>query len=175
MLPQSFYARRPDIVATELLGKLLVRVADSSRMAGVIIETEAYFGPEDPASRARHRKGDLAETMRGPAGYTLIYGVHRQWLLNIVAHEEGEYGAVLIRSIKAGDTLVRGPGRLTRYLAIGKELHRHPVYDPSGKLYILDFRAVSSDCVERRRRVGVKRDLDIPLNFSVKRECYSIF
>ncbi|QOJ79802.1 DNA-3-methyladenine glycosylase [Infirmifilum lucidum] len=174
-MPQSFYARRPDVVAAELLGKLLVRVIDSNRIAGVIVETEAYFGPEDPASRARHRKGDLAETMRGPVGYTLIYGVHRQWLLNIVAHEEGEYGAVLIRSIKVSDTVVEGPGRLTRYLLVDKKLHKKPVYDPSSGLCILDFRTAGPDCIERRKRVGVRRDLDVPLNFSIRSECYPVF
>ena len=78
VLPADSYARRPDEVARDLLGKLLVRVYRGVRLSGVIVETEAYFGPEDPASRAR-RGGDLKETMMGEVGVALVYGVHNNW------------------------------------------------------------------------------------------------
>ncbi|UNQ73903.1 DNA-3-methyladenine glycosylase [Infirmifilum sp. NZ] len=171
VLPQSFYARRPDAVALELLGKMLVRVLGGVTMRGVITETEAYFGPEDPASRARHRRGRLTEAMKGPAGYTLVYGIHRQWLLNVVAHAEGEAGAVLIRSIKTEFGEVRGPGRVTRYMMIDKSMHQQPVFSPSSPLQVQTYKVLPDDCVERKKRIGVSRDLDTPLNFSVKKDC----
>jgi len=171
VLPQSFYARRPDAVAVELLGKMLVRILNGVTVRGVIIETEAYFGPEDPASRARHRRGRLAEAMKGPPGYTLVYGIHRQWLLNVVAHAEGEAGAVLVRSLKTESGEVRGPGRVTRYMTIDKSMHQQPVFSPSSPLQVQTYKVLPGECVERKKRIGVSKDLDTPLNFSVKKDC----
>ena len=61
ILPRSFYRRRPDIVARGLLGKTLVRRLDSKVLAGRIVETEAYFGLKDPASRANLKLSLLTE------------------------------------------------------------------------------------------------------------------
>ena len=54
MLNKKFFLRSPDIVAKELLGKIMQVNGKKAK----IVETEAYFGPEDPASRAR-QNGDL--------------------------------------------------------------------------------------------------------------------
>src|SRR5262249_40391958 len=54
-LARSFYTR-PDVlaIARDLLGKLLVvRARGGRRVSGIIVETEAYRGPEDLASHAR--------------------------------------------------------------------------------------------------------------------------
>ena len=53
-LPREFYTRTDVLeVARDLLGKKLVgRSRDGSRVAGIIVETEAYRGPEDRASHA---------------------------------------------------------------------------------------------------------------------------
>lgn len=166
ILPQRFYSRRPDEVARELLGKRIVRVVGESEISGFIVETEAYFGPEDPASRAR-KGGDLARVMMGDVGIALVYGIHRQWLLNVVAHEEGEAGAVLIRSALSSE-LISGPGRVTRFLMIDKSFHGKPVYEGSSELRIEEGLEVTDELIVRRKRIGVKEDLEELLNFSLK-------
>src|SRR5262249_45806903 len=53
-LSRAFYTR-PDVlaVARDLLGRLLVvRAPRGGRVSGIIVETEAYRGPEDRASHA---------------------------------------------------------------------------------------------------------------------------
>lgn len=181
-LPQSFYQADPAEAARRLLGKLLVRVVEGRRLSCMIVETEAYYGPEDPASRAR-RGGDLRRVMSGAVGVALIYGIHRQWLLNIVAHEAGEYGAVLIRSgepIEGIDLMKRprgaddlrlltvGPGRLTQAMRIDKSLHGKPIYTKDHGLWIEDYREIPADRVGRGWRIGVSEDLPTPLRFYVK-------
>ena len=52
VLPREFYERNPENVAKELLGKRLIRKLDASFLEGIIVETEAYYGLNDPASRA---------------------------------------------------------------------------------------------------------------------------
>ena len=186
LLPREFYLRDPAEVARSLLGKILVRIVNARRLACKIVETEAYYGPEDPASRAR-RGGDLRKAMYGDVGAALIYGVHGRWLLNIVAHEEGGAGAVLIRSgepvdgldlmrklrgVKDPRSLTTGPGRLTEAMAIDKSLHGKPVYTGDHGLWIELGEDVPSSLVARSRRVGVSKDLPTPLRFYIKGSLY---
>ena len=58
IIPRSFYGRSPDAVARGLLGKLLLHRWEGHRLMGRILETEAYGGQDDPASR-RARCGEF--------------------------------------------------------------------------------------------------------------------
>src|SRR4051812_19053952 len=53
-LPREFYARPVLNVAKACIGKILVHRSDEGLVAGRIVETEAYRGPED---RAAHSYG----------------------------------------------------------------------------------------------------------------------
>src|SRR6185436_15922927 len=95
-LPASFYRRDAPEVARALIGCALVH----GRRAGVIVETEAYGGPEDLASHARLGETARTAVMFGPGGVAyvyLCYGIHR--MFNIVTGEAGRGQAVLIRAI----------------------------------------------------------------------------
>ena len=163
---RDFYHRPADVVGVELLGKIL-RVHD--RMCR-IIEVEAYFGPCDPASRARRgSRGRIARALHGPPGLSLVYGMHRQWLLNIVAHPDWMAGAVLLRSctLLGPGGVIKGPGRLTRYMGIDRSMDSLPVYDPGSPLQVLDdgYRPSS---ILKGGRIGVREDLELPLRFYIK-------
>src|SRR5579859_4471745 len=101
-LPRSFYARSALVVARELLGAQLVRIeAGQPRVAGLIVETEAYSGADDLASHGRKRITPRNQPMYGQPGLTYVYlsrGIHP--MLNVVAEPEGSPGAVLIRAIR---------------------------------------------------------------------------
>ena len=92
-ISNEFFARRAEIVAKQLLGKILVVNGKRAR----IVETEAYYDERDPASRAC-QKGDLRKTMEGKPGTILVYGVHNNWLVNFVTGKEGNAEAVLLRA-----------------------------------------------------------------------------
>ncbi|RDD53634.1 MAG: DNA-3-methyladenine glycosylase [Candidatus Korarchaeota archaeon NZ13-K] len=172
VLERDFFRRRPDLVAVELLGKVVLNGAEW--VAGMVTEVEPYFGPEDPASRAR-KGGDLARTMYGEPCTALVYGVHREWLLNVVAHEDGEAGAVLIRGIvpvdpetlKPVDDPIWGPGRVTRYLRVDKRHHKAFLCRCDKELRLAVGVSVGRDCISRSPRVGVREDLPEPLNFRI--------
>lgn len=109
MTDRSWFARHPVKVAYDLIGCVLTVNRDGEPAAGRIVEVEAYAGPADPASHAVRRKVARA-TMGGPPGYIytyLSYGIHT--MMNIVAHDEGEIGGVLLRAIEP----VHGPGLMS--------------------------------------------------------------
>jgi len=123
---------RPDVVgiSRELLGKcLFTRINHCAVTGGIIVETEAYAGPQDRASHAyNNRFSKRTEVMyrRGPVAYVyLCYGLH--WLFNIITNVEGVPHAVLIRAIQPvkGTKLMlerRGKSRLDCRLTSGPAL-----------------------------------------------------
>ena len=180
-MPQYFYARDPAQVAMSLLGRVLCRVFRRTVLVGVIVETEAYYGRTDPASRAYRSSGDIAATLYGDVGRALIYGVHGKWLFNVVAHEPEGGGGVLIRALEpisgievmkklrgASDLLqlTNGPGRLAEALGIDKSLHKKPVYLEDSEITIREGREEKN--IAKGFRIGVRKDLNIPLRFYVK-------
>jgi len=75
---------------------------------------------EDSACHARAGKTRRTAVMFGPGGFSyvyLCYGIH--CLLNIVTGVEGQPQAALIRGVEG----LSGPGRVTKALAIDRELN----------------------------------------------------
>ena len=99
--PRAYLAG--DVVgsARALLGALLVRDDASGRRVGLIVEVEAYAGPEDAASHARFGPSGRSSVMFGPAGVAyvyLVYGMHH--CLNVVTGPRGAPSAVLVRAVE---------------------------------------------------------------------------
>ncbi|MBO9675491.1 MAG: DNA-3-methyladenine glycosylase [Sphingobacteriaceae bacterium] len=98
------YYLNDDVVglAKDLLGKVLYTKIGDEITAGVIVETEAYFGIKDKASHAYGgRRTNRTETMYGAGGIAyvyLCYGMHN--LFNVVTSVENDPHAVLIRGIE---------------------------------------------------------------------------
>jgi len=139
-LPRSFYTH-PDVVtvARRLLGQLLVVPSRAGRVSGIIVETEAYRGPEDRASHAYGgRRTARTEPMyaRGGTAYVyFVYGMYYQF--NVVTGPAGVPHAVLVRAVEPveGLALMRrrrggvalhgltsGPGKLCIALGIDRRL-----------------------------------------------------
>ena len=181
-LSKDFYERDPPLVAKDLLGKILLRKLDSEILSGKIVETEAYYGRKDPASRAYRGRKKFNELMFMSVGRTFIYMVHGNWLLNMVAHLKGGVGAVLIRAIEPIEgiqtmwnnrnvkklrDLTNGPGKLTKALAVTKELNGIDVTERDSQIVVVEGRGESFE-VCSSHRIGVKVDLPRKLRFSIK-------
>ncbi|MBX5321377.1 MAG: DNA-3-methyladenine glycosylase [Candidatus Bathyarchaeota archaeon] len=179
VLPRGFYERDPAAAARELLGKVLMRRLGSVVLSGKIVETEAYYGENDPASKAYKGRKTFNEVMFLDVGKAFIYMVHGNWLLNIVAHPKGGVGAVLIRALEPLQgieimkkhramaeirALTSGPGKLSKALAITKELNGVDVTDVKNKLFIVEGDMASLE-VCMSHRIGVKMDLPQELRF----------
>jgi DNA-3-methyladenine glycosylase len=140
-LPREFYTRSNVLtVARELLGKLLVvPTSTGRRVSGIIVETEAYRGPQDRAAHSYGgRRTRRTETMYGIGGTAyvfFVYGMYNQF--NVVTNAEDAPHAVLIRALEPfeGIELIRkrrhgqpdhnltnGPGKLCLALGIDRRL-----------------------------------------------------
>jgi DNA-3-methyladenine glycosylase len=181
-LSKDFYERNPASVAKDLLGKVLMRKVDSEVLSGKIVETEAYYGRNDPASRAYRGRKRFNELMFMDVGKTFIYMVHANWLLNIVAHPKGDVGAVLIRAIEPIEgietmrnnrnvkrlrDLTNGPGKLTKALVVTKQLNGIDVTERDSQIAVVEEGEESFEICSSHR-IGVKVDLPQKLRFFIK-------
>jgi len=180
-LPPWFYARPTPEVARRLLGHILVSEIGGRRAAGRIVETEAYLGPQDPASHAYgHRRTARTEPMYGPPGTAYVYftyGMH--WCLNAVTERPDFPAAVLIRALEpleglalmrrrrgavADRDLCAGPARLCQALGITGKENGRPL--TLGRLRIERDRRPKAP-VEITGRIGITRAEDWPLRFVI--------
>jgi DNA-3-methyladenine glycosylase len=186
-LPRSFFARRADILAPELLGRWLVRELPDERLVLRLVEVEAYLGRDDPASHAFRGETPRNRTMFGEPAHLyvyLIYGLHH--CLNVVAGTLGVPHAVLLRAAevvegeasmigrrglqlpaKAG-SIAGGPGRLGQALGVDRGLDGSCLL--SGPLRLVEGRPVAPDQIVRGPRVGIDYAGDAaawPLRFAV--------
>ncbi|HMT21678.1 MAG TPA: DNA-3-methyladenine glycosylase, partial [Promineifilum sp.] len=101
-LPASFYTPSALVVARHLLGARLVRLLpNGARLAGRIVETEAYSGIDDLASHGHSRRTPRNLPMYGPPGRAYVYFTYgNYWLFNAVAEPDGDPAAVLIRAVE---------------------------------------------------------------------------
>lgn len=159
VLPQSFYSRPTDLVARDLVGRLLVRTlvaADGrkKRLSGIIVETEAYgHAGNDAASHACRGPTPRNRMMFGPVGRAYVYftyGAHH--CVNVSARPPDlPAGAVLIRGIEPVEgadhmallrgtcdarLLASGPGRLAQAMAITLAHNGLDMTDPDSGLWI---------------------------------------
>ncbi len=181
-LPEAFFLGDAAQVARDLLGTCFRSTVEGAEVRGVVVETEAYVGPHDPASHAAERIGRTLRnhSMHGPPGRAYvyrIYGVH--WCLNVVTGEEGYPAAVLIRGLDpvAGEDVMRarrrgrepscaGPGRLCEALGVTGTLDGHPLDSPP--LELLRGWVVSREHIAVSGRVGIRRAAEWPLRFYLR-------
>lgn len=159
----QFFAVDAERLAINLLGKALVRVKDGKKHTYIIAETECYMGVEDTACHACRGKTERNSVLweRGGTLYVrLIYGLY--YMLNVVAGSAGDPMGVLIRGVKE----IKGPGRLTRALDIGKDFNREDILT-SDRIWIEDIGL--SPIYDATPRIGIgyaaKADIDKPWRF----------
>lgn len=145
-LSHKFFRRDPVVVARALLGQVLVRVAaDGTRLAGRIVETEAYLGVADRAAHSYGgRRTARNAAMWGPAGHAyvyFVYGMHH--CMNVVAEGPEQPSAVLLRALEP----IEGLEQMRRRRAAGRAV-------------VLPDEALCSGPAKLAQALGVDRALD---------------
>lgn len=194
MLPLSYF-QQDDVleISRQLLGKFLFTYLENSLTGGMIVETEAYRGPEDKASHAfglRRTSRNAVMYQRGGCIYVYIcYGLYP--LLNIVTNQEDIPHAILIRAIepiegietmlkrrnktKIDHSLTSGPGTLSIALGITKNLNGALLNGP--EIWIEDRNiSIESDKILASPRVGIdyaEEDAKLPWRFRINNHPYT--
>lgn len=193
-LPRSFYARdNVELIAKELLGKVLCTHFDGILTSGMIVETEAYNGENDKACHSCvHGLTERTRVMFGKPGFAyvyLCYGIHH--LFNVVSNEVNKADAILIRAIEPVhgiDEILRrrkktklersvggGPGIASKALGIttkhyGLDLLGDKIWIEDQGNSIIDKQIISSP------RVGVDyagEDAKRPWRFRIKHNAFT--
>ena len=186
ILEKSFYERETVTVAKELIGKTIVRKIRGQELTGIITETEAYRGKDDPASHAAVKMTNRNEVMFGPVGMSYVYFTYGMYfMLNVVAKSKKQNaGAVLIRGIypqigmkamiknrgvKNIQNISNGPGKLTIAMDITMKLHNKDLTKKS-ELYIRE--GIRPKKIHQKSRVGISKGLEKQWNFSINMKDY---
>lgn len=183
-LPRAFFERPALAVARDLLGAYLVRrLPDGSRLAGRIVEVEAYLGEDDPGSHAFRGPTPRNRVMFGPPGRLYVYrsyGIHV--CANVVCERKGVAAAVLFRGLEPVEGSARmralrglpadaplgaiasGPGKLARALDLGLDEYGASLL--RGPLTLRGpGRGDPPLRLRRGERIGLSRGADLPYRF----------
>jgi DNA-3-methyladenine glycosylase len=190
-LPRRLFQPAPEIVAPQLLGKLLAHRTPSGWLAGRIVEVEAYLGPHitatpDPAAHSFRGITERNRVMFGPSGHAYVYFIYGMYYcVNVTCEPEGLAGCILIRALEpvlgreamalnrklaasATDAaLTGGPGRLCRALNITRPAHNGlDLLDLQSPLQLRDD-GFACSTPEITPRIGIRHAADLPLRFSI--------
>lgn len=200
LLPRSFFDGRPDRVAPQMLGKVLLHVTARGVLAGRIVEVEAYLGPHndppDPAAHAHRGPTPRNLVLFGLAGHAYVYSIYgRYFCLNVSCEAEGQAGCVLLRALEPiagleemalhrgipssmaakkdfGRQLTSGPSRLCQALNVVRTSHNGlDVTSNSSPLQIRDDGGKAGKVLVTPR-IGIKEAVDWPLRFAVSGNPY---
>lgn len=194
-LPSSYYLSQDvTFLAKDLLGKILCTRIDRMYCSGMIVETEAYRGPDDRAAHSfNNRRTTRTEVMFWKGGVAYIYICYGMYhLMNVVTGPQDNAHAVLIRALQPVDgpdimaerrqldktdhRLTKGPGSLSVAMGLKSNMTGTVLFDPTSSIWLED-RGVqfTKDEVCISKRIGVEGAGDAahwPWRFFVKGNPY---
>jgi DNA-3-methyladenine glycosylase len=165
ILAKTFYTGSDVVsISKSLLGKIIISKTDNVLTSGIIVETEAYRGPDDRGCHAYgNRYTERTKTMFEPGGAAYVYicyGMHP--MLNVVTGSKDEPHAVLIRAIEPMDgievmlrrrnmdklnhQLTNGPGKLAVALGITKSLDGSIFHHDHSQLQLASGLSIDDEC-----------------------------
>lgn len=188
VLPRSFYDRDPREVSRNLLGKVLIRRVRKTRLAGRIVEVEAYLGEDDPAAHSAAGRTARNAVLFGPPGYAYIYFIYgNHYCLNVSCLPDGVAGGILFRALeplegieemarargisveKPSDLrkLTSGPGRMAEAFGITRQRDNgKDLTDAGSDLFIADD-GYRPDQILVTPRIGITKAAERPLRYLV--------
>ena len=169
-LTRAFYLRDANIVAPELLGKLLIHRSAEGVTSGMIVEVESYVGPSDKGAHSySNKRTDRTEIQFGLGGYAYIYtiyGMHS--CFNVVTNIKDKPEVVLVRALEPVDgielmqqrrtaknyiDLCNGPGKLCKAMGITKKQYGCDLC--GSELYLEPLQHIKKSCIMVSPRINI--------------------
>ncbi|EOL46596.1 DNA-3-methyladenine glycosylase [Enterococcus caccae ATCC BAA-1240] len=181
---QFFNTKSTEEIAQFLLGMYLEHETEFGILAGYIVDTEAYLGPEDEAAHSFGlRDTPRLKAMYEKPGTIYLYTMHTHLILNMVTQEKGKPQGVMIRAIepvegiekmeinrngRKGIELSNGPGKLVAALGIDRALYGESIFDSA--LRIVPEKRKTPKNIISLPRIGIPNKgiwTDLPLRYVV--------
>lgn len=154
-LNRSFFDRKTEVVAREILGKIIVKKENDISLLGKIVETEAYLGEHDPAAHAFAGRTKRTNVLYGLPGHAYVFRLRAYHCLNVVAEAKYSPGCVLIRALEPLEginlmiqrrrlsdknlvNLCNGPGKLCQAFNITLNHYGCDLTKKESELYVID-------------------------------------
>jgi len=182
-LETPFYARDTRTVALELIGKHMHSRINGKAVSGMIVETEAYLGTDDPASHACRKKTPRNAVMFGPPGVSYVYFVYgNHHCVNVVTEQDGMAGAVLIRAVEPRQgmdvmakrrkkenqrLLTNGPGKVAQAFGLTKK-HSGMTLSGCSSFWISEEKERATCDIDVTPRIGIREGTDLLYRYSLK-------
>lgn len=179
---RAFLERPPECVARELIGAALVmQVAGSAPVAGLIVEAEAYLAGGDEAAHGRRGLTPVTRPICMRAGTIYVHPMRQRCGLDLVTEGEGRASSVLIRALEPlvglnvmalrrgtseAHALASGPGKLCEALGITRALSGADLFDPAMPLKLL-LPLEPPPAIVAGPRIGITRSTALPLRFAL--------
>ena len=178
-LKREFFARDTQLLAKELLGKILVLNKDGKTYKGKIVETEAYTNDNDDAAHFHKGLTDRTRVVRQAGGHLYIYNIYGIYqCLNIIAEEENIHGGVLIRALEPIEgiedmyrnrykkeydnpkkmeiiNLTNGPAKLVMSYGITKDEFYGADLDSDQRIWLEDSEVLTDEKIVETPRINI--------------------
>lgn len=170
MLTRDFYLRDANVIAPELLGKLLVHRSAEGVTSGMIVEVESYIGPVDKGAHSySNKRTDRTEIQFGLGGYAYIYAIYGMHsCFNVVTNIKDKPEVVLVRALEPVDgvelmqqrrntksciDLCNGPGKLCKAMGITKKQYGCDLC--GSELYLEPLQHIERNCIMVSPRINI--------------------
>lgn len=169
-MTRAFYLQDAELIAPKLLGKRLVHETPEGITAGMIVEVEAYIGPEDKGAHSyMGRRTSRTEIQFGPGGFAYIfsiYGMH--CCFNVVTNAVEKPDVVLVRALEPIEgieimkerrrcenviSLCNGPGKLCEALDITKAQYGADLC--TSHLYLEEYKNITAEQIMVSPRINI--------------------
>lgn len=185
-LPKKFYEQDTLEVAKSILGKKIIRVIRGKILSGIIVETEAYTGNNDPSAHSFNGITKRNKVMFNGAGFAYVYFIYgNHYCFNATTGSKGIGHAVLIRAIEPVEgidemkkfrkvdndfELTNGPGKLCQTMKIDKTLNGVDL-TKGDNIFIANGNFKEFE-IQVSPRIGISKAEELPQRFFIKDNNY---
>ena len=164
-----FNTESTENIAQYLLGMYLEHETPAGKLAGYIVDCEAYLGPDDEAAHSYGmRDTPRVRAMYEKPGTIYLYTMHTHLILNMITQPVGMPQGVMIRGIepaegikqmisnrhgRRGSAISDGPGKLVEALGITKELYGKSIF--TSPLHLLPEKRRIPKQIDALPRIGI--------------------
>ena len=197
-LKREFFTRNTELVAKELLGKVLVLNRNGQIYRGRIVETEAYTNDNDDAAHFHKGITERTKVVKEAGGHLYIYNIYGIYqCMNIIAEKEDVLGGVLLRAIEPIEgiesmyenrykrkyeqpkkreiiNLTNGPAKLVMSYGITKDEFYGRDLDNDSSIWLEDAETIAEEDIVKTPRINIDyaKSKDHLLRFYIRNNPY---